>query len=993
MNTSDGLQNLQLGEPESALADIRREFLARLKESGERRVLTQLKGGKKQLSARRARLSKGLEKNSPFLVAWLSGLRDHAGDDQEARENLEVLKHRLEQKQQWTRDELHCLLGLQQGGKLPSLVGFSLMRVSKNYHEIYYADILSSILPKATIDFIKASVSVPRVKDGHDDAWAGSVGQAIKKGEHDVPNSFRDTSGVVASEDLIGGNVSILMRCVYKDSSFYDEVKPKKQTPQDVIAVVFCFFPLAGIFEPADLKSFSKAVDSCAYSIRSYCEHKDAHGNKLRLMKLMQQDHHASSQQSMTAKDFLRTLVTPGTQNNPVGAVMGMHYQIEAERAFIKSIAVCEGFIERQAWFPEFLESATSHDASMKHAIYFERRNKRWGQCTLFLKASIRIPEHVLKVPDPVLAALEALWLNFETTSDQPVRDPKSPDLNEYGERFKIAGDMMLALMSQLLNFLALSLSSKRDEILERKQQTKGNIQQILTLAQLYSSNVSREQDSEGCLESLEVWASSLRSAIGNSFVLVAGRASLAEDLDIDARLRGLWQGGVPFAKIYSDNWDEWLGNLLGLAEVQIPVDQIDNDDDCFSTQISELSKSLIKRLGVCEQVSVRLTAGQRGNLQGLFRLCSVVPLIGYEDLRDSEKLQIDHSKHNPIISLVSSYYSSILLERDKAKADQDVLLAQYARGASHGLKNALEVPHLVLQIPLTQGQQNLVSLGETLATRDYLKVQGLLEASNFVLEEVQHLKEQAELFFYVMDPKKARERIEKRAESLEATSVNDLVKKAFLRGLYLTIRTRLSDDALESAMVTNGKDSTAEQVRKVFQNEINQSLIDANNALLDDGIKRLRKNIAQRTCLDFSLFELPEELKVEGINILLLDAVLMELSQNATKAAFLSIPDIKKANQRPFFKLEVSPEQDFIAINISNSANDSDRDQLLEANEAAQPQRNAKLERVGGGIQGIWQVRMLCDQLSRNLELDEHPTVNGNSVCFTLRWFTSSRR
>src|ERR1051325_7160337 len=147
MNTRDGLQNLQIAEPESALADIRREFLARLKESSERRVLTQLKSdvltqlkvGKKQISAgrarlstRRARLSKELKKNSKFLIAWLSGLSAHTGDDHEARENLEILKHRLEQKRQLTEDELHCLLGLRQGGKLPSLVGFSLLRVSKN---------------------------------------------------------------------------------------------------------------------------------------------------------------------------------------------------------------------------------------------------------------------------------------------------------------------------------------------------------------------------------------------------------------------------------------------------------------------------------------------------------------------------------------------------------------------------------------------------------------------------------------------------------------------------------------------------------------------------------------------------------------------------------------------------------------------------------------------------------------------------------------------
>lgn len=992
MNIRDDSQNHEVSEPESALVDIRREFLARLKESSERRGLTSRSSGKKRLQARRARLEKSLDSNAKFLSAWVTGLLEHSGDDRKAQENLRALKGRLEQKRKWTTNELDSLLGINPGSTLPSLVGFSLMRVSNNYQEIYYADILSSILPKLTIDFIKASVSVPRSKDSKEYAWAGSVGQAIAKGEHYVPNSFRDTSGVVASEDLIGGDVSILMRCVYKDGSFYDEVKPAKKTPRDVIAVVFCFFPISQIFEDADLKSFSQAVDSCAYSIRSYCEHKDAHGNKLRLMKLMQQDHHAAAE-SMTAKDFLRALITPDTQNNPVGAVMGMHYQFEGDKALIKSVAVCEGFIEKQAWFPAFLEEASTRHVSLKHWILFERGNRTWGRCELFLKESITVPEHLLRVPSSLIDAIETLWLNFETPSDKPVRQKKSAELTEYGERFKIAGDMILALMGQILTFIALSLSPKDQQISQKRQQTRGNIQQILSLATAYFSDTAKPQDSEECLKSLEAWASKLEAEIGNSFVLLTGQISPGKTLSLEGEILSLWPGGATFARINSDNWDEWLGNLFGIAGVTIPAEEMIESNDCYSTYTSDLSRSFLNRLHIREQLPVQLTAGQRGGVQGLFRLCSLFPLIGYEGLGDAEKAGIDHSKYNPIISLVSSFYSSILLERDKAKADQDVLLAQYARGASHGLKNALEVPHLVLQSPVTQGQKMLVHLEQSLPSRDYLKVAGLVEASSFVLEEVQHLKEQAELFFWVMDPQKARERIEDRAKSLQATSVNDLVKKAFMRGLYLTVRTRLHDDVFESAMLRANEDLTVQQVAGQFRKEINQSLIDANNNYIDDALIGLKANIRSRTCLDFSLIELRDELKVDGITILLLDAVLMELSQNATKAAFLSVPDMQATNQQPFVRLEVLEEADFIAINISNSTNESDRDQLLRANAAAQRQIDGKVDRVGGGIQGIWQVRMLCDQLSQNLKLDERPAINGHSVCFTLRWFTGSRR
>ncbi len=83
------------------------------------------------------------------------------------------------------------------------LVGFSLMKVDRVYRQIYYVDIYHHLLAKKIRDMIKQAVLVPFNQ--------GSVGFAARIGGLSLSNSLNDPRGTVASEDLLQGNISIMM--------------------------------------------------------------------------------------------------------------------------------------------------------------------------------------------------------------------------------------------------------------------------------------------------------------------------------------------------------------------------------------------------------------------------------------------------------------------------------------------------------------------------------------------------------------------------------------------------------------------------------------------------------------------------------------------------------------------------------------------------------------------------------------------------------------
>lgn len=140
------------------------------------------------------------------------------------------------------------------------LVGFSLMKVDPLYHQIYYADIYHPALSPSILTFVKNTVLVPFNQ--------GSVGVASRKGKNELSNSFSDPNGTVAVEDLLQGNVAIMM--VGAGLHPVAEINKSITTPTlrrqvtdngtwglDLLdwganycsTVVFCYFPLAGIFE------------------------------------------------------------------------------------------------------------------------------------------------------------------------------------------------------------------------------------------------------------------------------------------------------------------------------------------------------------------------------------------------------------------------------------------------------------------------------------------------------------------------------------------------------------------------------------------------------------------------------------------------------------------------------------------------------------------------------------------------------------------------
>lgn len=133
------------------------------------------------------------------------------------------------------------------------LVGFALMRVDPRYRRTYYIDILHELLTEKSIESVMKSVRVPFDE--------GSVGAAARHGRLSLADSVMDIRGVVATEDLQMGNISIMMVGVGDLASDGSSSEPRPRwspmldlaahplRPGGCAAVVFCFFPLAGVFE------------------------------------------------------------------------------------------------------------------------------------------------------------------------------------------------------------------------------------------------------------------------------------------------------------------------------------------------------------------------------------------------------------------------------------------------------------------------------------------------------------------------------------------------------------------------------------------------------------------------------------------------------------------------------------------------------------------------------------------------------------------------
>jgi hypothetical protein len=939
--------------PENVLALIREQFFKLTRRNAELHDELLL------------RLRDQLEQNSQFLYAWVKGLLDTAREGEPNKTRLERLANRLKEREEanwaWEDEELCALLGTEVSDSLPTLAGFSLMRVSQHYREIYYADIISDILPERTLALIKNSVSVPAINDAWGGSagevirwdgsvrrtiqWAGSVGEAIRRREeYCVPNSFLDPKGVVAAEDLIGGNISILMCPVYA-----------MEDSKEVIAVVFCFFPLPNIFVKKSLV-FSEAVNGHTPIIAHFCMAKDSSSSNERLMNVIQQ-YYVGGKKGVTERELLKALVTDDTQNNPVGAVLGLCCTIDKDNnAVVKSVVTCERFLERQGWLPEFLKL---HGNELSIELSGEVHN--WGKLTLILRNPIEPDAFLCAIPTYLVDPLKYLWKVFEgcdfkvDLNDFP--DSVSPRWEKEAkpvERTKIAADMIVALTSQIVYFLDAVLSG--EETAGEADQYLENIHQILSLEEVYENAYFKSSpgwNTERYERNLRDWARKLHRVTGSSCIAVVGQITDVDNLDPNANARILWRSKTAFARVNFQNWDQWLADRFSLNDRLVSSDSLRRVDDLVFRQLPGFNEAFARSLNIEFQYPVPLSPDSAGNPRGFFRLCSLAPIKSEDS--------------NPVVQLVSAFYSVILMERSKAEAETQATLAKYARGASHGLKNALAVPSLVLGTPTADpGSRSMDNLARRMiealnrdpTSIDRAKVRELANAADFVLQEVSYLKQQAELFFWVMDQGRAKKDISERRLEVVKKPLRMVLGLSFLRGLYLSFRLRLTPQELLPVLRPGlGGSTTIEGLREFIGNELIRA---ERGGVLEDTLDAVLWEIQQKTRLRLAFPDnVPGELS--GLSVLLADAVLMELCQNATKGALLSVDGSEK---EPFVEIGVDEAANGIRITIRNSAKPSDIDKLEVAGREETEGRGGPGTAGSGGIQGIWQIRMLCNTL-----------------------------
>lgn len=298
--------------------------------------------------------------------------------------------------------------------------------------------------------------------------------------------------------------------------------------------------------------------------------------------------------------------------------------------------------------------------------------------------------------------------------------------------------------------------------------------------------------------------------------------------------------------------------------------------------------------------------------------------------------------------------------DQDRAEGQKQALLASYAKGASHGLKNALALAQL------TTGKQNpgqlmcgKLDLG---VNPDADELYKLADSAGFMFNELAHLKEQAELFFWVMDPDRAKRELAKGVDR----SVVEIVCGAIIRGLNLSTNGHKLQTSELKPIITAQSLSPQD-----FSNELSAVLRDAVGQIHKetesgpewwyDQLILVYDKLANNTDL---LVTAPSELSLAGIcsgeAAYVLDAVMVELCQNAFKAAILSAGHV----QQPSVSITAEREDDLLILQVTNTAIKDCRKSIEAFESLVLNDRLGPGEGGSGGIQGLWQIFMLCSKL-----------------------------
>ncbi len=656
----------QSSEPESVLSSIRDQFLAQL---------SSLKRSPKQSLVKSVRRS--LKANRTWLTSWygeLSKIAEGSSDqrDKQISTNLKNLSRFIAsigtEADKQSDDGIEALIFGSRSGRLcPSLVNMSLMYVSRHYNEIYYVDTFSDILPVSTVNFVHSSVFVP----GKGSGWEGSVGRAVadrQRGANVTETSFLDSEGVVACEDLAEGNISILMRCVYRGVQSEDEAA--RCNPEDVMAVLFGFFPLPEVFTETELPYFVRAVDIHANAIRLWCEMKQANATKEKLQELMQA--YQSPARKGTPDDLLAALIKGDTQLNPVGGTMGVYYKAKTvNQVTLSSVKVSSPYLER--------ELSRQAKPEKPGEVLDQLVQNRGLRCNLSIGPRVEIIVYVLdpnfsspleRVPIEVIEPLQHLWAAFcecdkEIKRPEEIERPFEPGkLSKAAEPAKLAGHIFAALVGQMVDYIACKCFGCQDNVT--------NIRQIFYFAHTYAASrhdhphsfiCGAGENIESKLRAFEdrfvAWANTLAQTIEGKALAVIGWIKPLENDEWETfNAPFFWRHGVQGAKINDQRLDFLISDYLDKTPTTIEIKERNNIGEFLFNNWPEQLTYLANGLGLTPQTVRTFKEISTGETTKDYLLvCSLKPLVG-----DDRKPREEPSR-NPVLQLATSFYSAILKE------------------------------------------------------------------------------------------------------------------------------------------------------------------------------------------------------------------------------------------------------------------------------------------------------------------------------------------
>jgi hypothetical protein len=143
------------------------------------------------------------------------------------------------------------------------LLGTTILRPLRSveagrYSSMYYASIYHPLLDDTTVKSIMESVVIP--------PGSGSAGDAIRNGQKGVvsPESFGERRGVVEWQDLVLGQVSMLV------SSFHNGADARPGHGECSLFVASAFLPVPGVFDVLETQGTGSLVDLLVDSVESF---------------------------------------------------------------------------------------------------------------------------------------------------------------------------------------------------------------------------------------------------------------------------------------------------------------------------------------------------------------------------------------------------------------------------------------------------------------------------------------------------------------------------------------------------------------------------------------------------------------------------------------------------------------------------------------------------------------------------------------------------